>query len=276
MSVPGHSASAARFVNALRFSDAASTRLFLLRLILCLQSLYGPICLTLQCARANQRAMAKVKICGVRDEALVHVAAEAGADWIGFNLVPKSPRFIAPHGESVPERLNDLLKVSAEAQLRSVVLVVDPDIAVLKSLTDTVLPDAIQLHGQETPEFVAKLRAAMTKDTEVWKAVGVENRADLEAVARFVSADRLLIDAKPPEGADRTGGHGQAFDWSILRGWAAPKPWMLAGGLTPENVATAIAATGADAVDVSSGVESERGVKDEVLIRSFIAAAKAA
>ena len=81
---------------------------------------------------------------------------------------------------------------------------------------------------------------------------------------------------KPPEGADRTGGHGQAFDWSILRGWAAPKPWMLAGGLTPENVATAIAATGADAVDVSSGVESERGVKDEVLIRSFIAAAKAA
>jgi len=207
---------------------------------------------------------------------MVRSVAKAGGDWVGFNLVPKSPRFIARYGEAVSDRLYDLLTVAAEAHLRSVILVVDPDIGFLKSLTDAVLPDAIQLHGQEAPEFVTELRAAVPKYTEIWKAIGVESRADLEAAARFSSADRLLIDAKPPAGADRTGGHGRAFDWSILERWNAPKPWLLAGGLTTDNVAAAVAATGADAVDVSSGVERESGVKDTGLIRSFIAAAKTA
>ena len=220
--------------------------------------------------------MAKVKICGVRDGTMVRAVAKAGGDWVGFNLVPESPRFIAQQGEPVAERLKDLMTVAAEAHLRSVILVVEPDIAVLKSLTSSVLPTAIQLHGKESPQIVSQLRAALPEQVEIWKAVGVASRADLDALAQFTSADRLLIDAKPPEGAAYSGGHGQSFDWSILEHWSAPRPWMLAGGLTPGNVAAAIAATGADAVDVSSGVESERGVKDEVLIRSFIAAAKAA
>lgn len=232
--------------------------------------------LTRDRAQANQRAMAKVKICGVRDDAMVRAVAKAGGDWVGFNLVPESPRFLAQHGEPLAERLKALLTVSAEVHLRSVILVVDPDIAILKSLTGSALPDAIQLHGQESPEIVSQLRAEFPEQVEIWKAVGVAGPDDLDAVARYASADRLLIDAKPPEGAAYSGGHGQSFDWSILEHWSAPRPWMLAGGLTPGNVAAAIAATGADAVDVSSGVESERGVKDEVLIRSFIAAAKAA
>ena len=97
---------------------------------------------------------------------------------------------------------------------------------------------------------------------------------DLELAAAYTEADRLLVDARPPDGAGEAGGHGRAFDWSILKGWRAPKPWLLAGGLTPDNVAEAIRETGAPAVDVSSGVERGRGVKDRELVRAFIRAAK--
>ena len=130
----------------------------------------------------------------------------------------------------------------------------------------------LQLHGRETPERVAEIRTRT--GCEVWKAFGVETAGDLTGAGAFSAADRLLIDAKPPKDADRTGGHGQAFDWSILKDWTAPKPWILAGGLTPENVAGAIAATGAPAVDVSSGVERLRGLKDKELVRAFLRAAK--
>ena len=208
---------------------------------------------------------------------MVGSAARSGAEWVGFNLVPKSPRYIVRDAyERVSDKLYDLLGSAAEAHVRSVILVVDPDIEFLRSLTDAVLPDAIQLHGSESPEFVSAVRAAIPNYTEIWKVVGVANRSDLSQTAGYTAADRLLIDAKPPVGADRTGGHGITFDWSILEGWQAPKPWLLAGGLTHENVASAIRATGADAVDVSSGVERETGVKDSGLIKQFIAAAQAA
>ena len=208
---------------------------------------------------------------------MVGSAARSGAEWVGFNLVPKSPRYIVRDAyERVSDKLYDLLGSAAEAHVRSVILVVDPDIEFLRSLTDAVLPDAIQLHGSESPEFVSAVRAAIPNYTEIWKVVGVANRSDLSQTAGYTAADRLLIDAKPPAGADRTGGHGITFDWSILEGWQAPKPWLLAGGLTHENVASAIRATGADAVDVSSGVERETGVKDSGLIKQFIAAAQAA
>ena len=208
---------------------------------------------------------------------MVGSAAKSGAEWVGFNLVPTSPRYIGrDEYERVSDKLYDLLGSAQEHHVRSVVLMVDPDIAFLRALTDAVLPDVIQLHGAETPEFVSALRAAIPSYTEIWKVIGVANRSDLGQTTGFTAADRLLIDAKPPSGADRTGGHGIAFDWSILKGWRAPKPWLLAGGLTPENVASAIAATGADAVDVSSGVERESGVKDSGLIKDFIAAASAA
>lgn len=220
--------------------------------------------------------MAKVKICGLRDEAMVRLAAEAGADWVGFNLIRQSPRFIAGENEALSHKLSALLLAAAEAGVRSVVLLANPDEADLQPVSGTVMPDAVQLHGRESPSHVARLRHALPGAIEVWKAAGVETRSDLDALADFTFADRLLIDAKPPKGAGYAGGHGNSFDWTILQDWTAPKPWFLAGGLTPGNVAGAIAATVADAVDVSSGVERERGVKDEALIRSFIAAAKAA
>ncbi|MEM5515588.1 phosphoribosylanthranilate isomerase [Henriciella sp. AS95] len=221
--------------------------------------------------------MAKVKICGIRDDYTVRSAARAGAEWVGFVLVPESPRFIARDSyERVSDKLYDLLGTAAEHHVRSVVLLTDPDLDFLKGMTDAVLPDAIQLHGSESPDFVAQVREALPNYTEIWKAAGVECLSDLERLSNYEAADRLLIDAKAPEGADRSGGHGQTFDWSIMERWDAPKPWLLAGGLTPENVAGAIAATGADAVDVSSGVERERGVKDSDLIKKFIDAAKAA
>lgn len=221
--------------------------------------------------------MAKVKICGIRDDYLVSSAAKSGAEWVGFNLVPKSPRYIVQDAfERVSDKLYDLLGSAQEHHVRSVVLLVEPELDFLKALTDAVLPDAIQLHGNETPDFVAEVRKAVPKYTEIWKAAGVERRADLDALAAFAAADRILVDAKAPKGTELTGGHGQTFDWSILKGWRAPKPWLLAGGLTPENVAAAITATGADAVDVSSGVERETGVKDSGLIKQFIAAAQAA
>ena len=218
--------------------------------------------------------MAKVKICGISDTDMVKVAAEAGADWVGFVLVPESPRNVLGEGRSRFERLTDLLMASAQHGMGSVVLLSDPDPAILRGLNGAVMPDVFQLHGQETPDFVANLRSSLPSSVEVWKAVGISSREDLVAAERFRAADRLLIDAKPPEGADRTGGHGNAFDWSILDGWDAPTEWLLAGGLTPDNVAGAIKATGASAVDVSSGVERQRGVKDAELVRAFIAAAK--
>ncbi|RIJ24010.1 phosphoribosylanthranilate isomerase [Henriciella barbarensis] len=219
--------------------------------------------------------MADVKICGISDADMVKVAAEAGADWVGFVLVPQSPRNVLGSTASRFELVIDLLLAAATNNVRSVVLVSDPEPAILRGVGGTVMPDVFQLHGKESPEFVANFRASLPSSVEVWKAVGVSSREDLEEAARlYRSADRLLIDAKPPEGADRTGGHGAAFDWSILQDWAPATPWLLAGGLTPHNVAGAIKATGAPAVDVSSGVERQRGIKDADLVRAFIAAAK--
>jgi phosphoribosylanthranilate isomerase len=152
-----------------------------------------------------------------------------------------------------------------------VALLVDADDVLIDRVTRTGI-HVLQLHGSETPERVAEIRERT--GCEVWKALGVATVEDLAGAGAFEAADRLLIDAKPPTGADRTGGHGAAFDWAILEGWDAPRPWILAGGLTPENVAAAIAATGAPAVDVSSGVEKLRGLKDRERVRAFLRAAK--
>lgn len=206
--------------------------------------------------------MAKVKICGVRDPETAAFAMRCGADWIGLVLVEASPRYVTP--DQVRAVRNSVPGAN------TVALVVNPsdeDVDRVMSLGIQTL----QLHGQESPERVIEVRQRF--DGEVWKALGVATRGDLARAESYV-VDRLLIDAKPPKGASRTGGHGQAFDWGILDGWAAPKPWLLAGGLTPENVGQAIAVTGAGAVDVSSGVERETGVKDTDLIAAFITASK--
>lgn len=207
----------------------------------------------------------QVKICGLSEPETLRAAARAGADWIGFNFVPKSPRYVTP------EAASSLLMGLGEAT--PVALLADPDNAAIDEITALGFA-IIQLHGAETPDRVREVKRRT--GGKVWKALGIAAQADLDGASAYQSiADRLLLDAKPPVGADIAGGHGTAFDWSLLRDWSSDTPWMLAGGLTPTNVASAIAATGARAVDVSSGVERARGLKSAQLIRDFIEAAKA-
>lgn len=223
--------------------------------------------------------MAQVKICGLKDTAHIRAAAEAGADWVGFVLFPKSPRNILGEGEGEGEEaLDEVISLSEFAQdlgLLSVVLLVDPDEDLFDDVLHEVEPDAIQLHGKEHPDQVLRWWRDCSGICELWRAVGVSNEEDLEALDQW-RVDRLLIDAKPPEDADRPGGNGEPWNWSLLEGFEPGVPWILAGGLTPDTVEAAITATGATAVDVSSGVERAPGLKDEDLIRAFIDAAKSA
>ncbi len=208
--------------------------------------------------------MVKVKICGLSEPETLRTAVEAGADWIGFAFPEKSPRHVTH--ETAAALIDDM---GASVPVALLLDPTDEEIDAVLALGIRVL----QLHGSETPERLAEVKGRT--GVEVWKALGVASPVDLAYAETFTAADRLLIDAKPPEGATRTGGHGETFDWSILDGWAAPKPWLLAGGLTPDNAKTAIAATNAPALDVSSGVETAPGVKDAALIKAFIEAAKA-
>lgn len=207
--------------------------------------------------------MTQIKICGLTDPDLVRFTAQAGADWIGFVFAEASPRFVT---EAAAASL--LMQVG---RATPVALLVDPDDAQIDRIVALGFP-VLQLHGSETPDRVAAIKART--GLEIWKAVGVAEADDLMRAATFEAADRLLIDARPPRDADRAGGHGLPFDWTLLEGWTAPGPWLLAGGLTPENVADAIRRTGAPGVDVSSGVERLRGLKDRERVTAFINAAK--
>ncbi len=206
--------------------------------------------------------MTQVKICGINDPAAFDTAVEAGADWVGFVFFPRSPRALAPEAAAA------LSARTIGGPLR-VGLFVDPTEAEIARVLDTVTLDVLQIYG--ALDILGAIRGRFR--LPVWRAVGIGTEADLPGAA--LGADRLLLEAKPPAGADRPGGNATTFDWPILHGWNAPAPWVLAGGLTPDNVAMAIRQTGAEAVDVSSGVESSRGVKDPALIRAFITAAKA-
>lgn len=208
--------------------------------------------------------MTEVKICGLKDQLMLEAAIEAGADYVGFMFVSESPRAITV------EQAGILLSRTDTAT--GVAVVSDANDDLIDAIRITGFP-VIQLHGSETPERVREIKHRTGK--QVWKAIGVRTRDDLKVCETFAAADLMLIDAKAPEGAAYAGGHGQSFDWSILKNWQAPKPWFLAGGLTPGNVAEAVAATGAPGVDVSSGVERARGVKDAELIKQFISATKA-
>ena len=219
--------------------------------------------------------MAQVKICGLKDTAHIRAAAEAGADWVGFVLYPKSPRNLLGDGEDGLDDVIDLSEFAQELGLLSVILLVDPDKDLFEDVLHNVEPDAIQLHGKESPEQVVRWWRDCAGICELWKAVSVANENDLEDLDQW-RVDRLLIDAAAPADADNPGGNGETMDWALLEGFEPGVPWLLAGGLTPENVESAIHATNAAAVDVSSGVESARGVKDENLIRAFIDAAKSA
>src|SRR6056297_2517037 len=219
--------------------------------------------------------MAQVKICGLKDTAHIRAAAEAGADWVGFVLFEKSPRNVLGQGEDAFDEVCGLSEFAQELGLLSVILLVDPDEELFEDVLHEVEPDAIQLHGKESPEQVVRWWRDCAGICELWKAISVANEDDLEALDQW-RVDRFLIDAAPAEDADNPGGNGETMDWSLLQGFEPGVPWILAGGLTASNVETAILETAAGAVDVSSGVETARGIKDEDLIRAFIDAAKSA
>ena len=207
----------------------------------------------------------EVKICGLSDEESMDAAVEAGADFVGLVFFPPSPRNIAI------ERAADLAG-RARGKARIVALTVDADDALLSDIAARLSPDLLQLQGKETPERVAVIRT-MT-GIPVMKAIHVSEPADLERIEDYRDADRFLLEPKPPKDSTRPGGNAAAFDWSILKGFSTPVPWLLAGGLTPANAASSLAKTGAPGVDVSSGVESALGRKDPELIRSFVRAVR--
>lgn len=206
-----------------------------------------------------------VKICGIRDVLALDCAVAHGADLVGFIFYPPSPRAIdlfaaAELAASVPDRVG------------TVGVLVDPDERTLDGLLAHVSLDVLQLHGAETPERVAAIRAHT--GCRVMKALRIREAADLAEVDAYAdAADLIMLDAKPPQGAILPGGNGVAFDWELARGFRCRRPWALAGGLEASNLAAAVAATAADIYDVSSGVESAPGVKDAGKIRAFLEAA---
>lgn len=187
---------------------------------------------------------------------------------MGFVFFARSPRHVSP-------ALARTLGRQVAGRARKVALTVDADDAELAAIVASLAPDLLQLHGNETPERVAAVRARF--GLPVMRAIGVAGAADLAQVPAFAAvADTLMFDARPVPQATRPGGNGAAFDWALLRSVATAKPWFLAGGLHPGNVARALAETGAAGVDVSSGVESAPGVKDPALIARFVARARQA
>ena len=210
----------------------------------------------------------EIKICGLKTASTLEAALEAGADLVGFVHFPKSPRHVA---------LADLPALAAQVRRRAltVALTVDADDAALAAVIAALDPDILQLHGSESPERVAAIRAAFGRP--VMKALPVARRADLAVVPAFAAvADRLLFDAKPAPDDLLPGGNGRPFDWTLLAGLDASRPVMLSGGLDADNVAQALAVARVDGVDVSSGVEDAPGVKSPDKIRAFIAAARGA
>jgi phosphoribosylanthranilate isomerase len=207
-----------------------------------------------------------VKICGLTSAAAIDAAIGAGAVYGGLVFHPNSPRFVVPdQARMLADRMRGRLKSAA--------LVADLDDARVGEIVKTVQPDFLQLHGQESAKRTGEIRGRF--GLPVIKALPVAEPSDLDAVAEYeAQADMLLFDARPPKGALRGGGHGAAFDWKILSGRAFSKPWFLAGGLMPDTVAHAIACSGAEMVDVSSGVESAPGVKDAAKITAFIDATR--
>ncbi|WMS44912.1 phosphoribosylanthranilate isomerase [Acuticoccus sp. MNP-M23] len=208
------------------------------------------------------RAVPLIKICGIRTPQMAVHAAEAGADMIGVVHFAPSPRHLDAAGAAT---VADAVRGSAMV----VALVVDAEDAALDTLVETARPDAIQLHGKETPERATAIAARYR--LPVSKAHGIGTAADLPAITTFNALP--VLDAKPPKGADRPGGHGAAFDWSILTEIDRARQFMLSGGLTAENVATAVATVRPYAVDVSSGVEID-GEKDAGRIVAFIDAVR--
>lgn len=210
-------------------------------------------------------ASARVKICGLRDQVMLDVAVNAGAHYVGLVFFEKSPRNVSI-AQAAPLAQSTLMGIA------KVGLVVNPDNAFLDAILVDVPLDILQLHGSETPERVAEI--SRRYGLPVMKAVGVADASDLSALDAYADvADMILVDAKPPKNADLPGGNGLSFDWTLIANRRWSTPWMLAGGLTPDNVSEAMSLTGATQVDVSSGVETAPGKKSADLITAFVNAA---
>lgn len=202
-----------------------------------------------------------IKICGLSSPETLDAAIASGASHVGFVHFPKSPRHVD---------FDKLAGLAARVpgHVRKVGVMVDPDDALLETVIRAGGLEAVQLHGKETPERVAAIRAQ--HKAEIWKAVSIKTAADIAASAAYAeAADFLLFDAKTPDGAALPGGMGIRFDWRLLQGYRGSLPWGLSGGLDPENVSEAIRITATTLVDVSSGVESQPGIKDVDKIVAF-------
>lgn len=207
-----------------------------------------------------------IKICGISSVEALDAAIEVRADYIGLVFFPPSPRHVDAHAASA-------LAMRARARIGRVGLFVDADDSLIAEGIASGRLDAVQLHGEETPKRVAEVKGRF--NLPVWKAISVASAEDVAAAETYRNvADLLLFDAKTPKDAALPGGMGLRFDWSLLKGWKGRPGWGLAGGLTPANVADAVAQSAAPLVDTSSGVESAPGIKDTALIRSFCEAAR--
>lgn len=208
-----------------------------------------------------------VKICGLKTPDAVDAALDHGADLLGFNFFERTPRYVPiPDAAALCERVAD--------RAERVGLMVDFDDDTIEAILKSVPLDIIQLHGSESPKRVSEVKVRF--GLPVMKACAIEDEDDVVIARAYEDvADRLLFDAKPPKGADRPGGNAVPFDWQVMSGETWDCPWLLAGGLTPENVGAAISASGAPGVDVSSGVEDAPGEKSLEKITAFLRAAKA-
>ncbi|ESX03383.1 N-(5'-phosphoribosyl)anthranilate isomerase [Mesorhizobium sp. LSJC268A00] len=209
-----------------------------------------------------------IKICGLKTDEAMAAALAGGASHVGFIFFAKSPRYVEPAAAG-------RLREAAIGKARAVAVTVDADDAFLDEIVAKMRPDILQLHGTETPERVAEVKARY--GLPVMKVFSVSEVADLERLKPFIGvADRFMFDAKPPKGSQLPGGNGVAFDWRILAGLDAGLDYMLSGGLNAANIGDALISANPPAIDISSGVESGPGVKDPALIEQFFRAVRAA
>jgi phosphoribosylanthranilate isomerase len=208
----------------------------------------------------------QVKICGINSTAAADATVRTGAEFGGLVFFAKSPRHLTLE-QAAP------LAARMRGRLRLAALVVDESDDALAAIASRIRPDFFQLHGKETPQRVAEIVSRFS--IPAIKALALAEPGDLAKAAAYEEmAEMFLFDAAPAADATRPGGHGASFDWQMLKDQTVRRPWFLAGGLTPENVARAIEVSGAQRVDVSSGVESAPGVKSEARIAEFVAAAR--
>lgn len=209
-----------------------------------------------------------IKICGLSTPETVTAALSGGASHVGFIFFPKSPRNVSPDQAG-------RLRQAAKGRAHAVAVTVDADDALLDEIVAAMLPDMLQLHGREAPARVAEVKARY--GLPVMKALSISEASDLEAIRPYLGiADRFLLDAKPPKGAELPGGNGVSFDWRILKALDARIDYMLSGGLDAQNIGAALALLSPKGIDLSSGVETAPGIKDPVLITQFFAAIEAA